>query len=158
MCCLYVWGVVHVMLICTLHTLHTLHTCTRAHADTLACTRMRTLVKVMSYVHVRVCCLVSLHTGEMFKSVLEVDVWSSRALVNWGRAMCLRAELSWGQREVVQKLYRAALDKFEAVLEEEPGTYIRVCVCVCALACLSLSFCVCACVCMRVHVCVCVQI
>lgn len=57
----------------------------------------------------------------MFKSVLEQEGWSSRALVNWGRAMCLRAELSSGQKEVVQKLYRAALDKFEAVLEEEPG-------------------------------------
>ncbi len=51
----------------------------------------------------------------------QVEGWSNRALVNWGRAMCIRAELSASQPEVVQKLYRAALDKFEAVLEEEPG-------------------------------------
>ena len=32
--------------------------------------------------------------GEMFKQVLECEGWSSRALVNWGRAMCVRAELA----------------------------------------------------------------
>jgi hypothetical protein len=58
--------------------------------------------------------------GEMFRSVLELEGWSSRALVNWGRAMCIRAQLT-SDRSLAQKLYRAALDKFEAVLEEEPG-------------------------------------
>lgn len=33
-------------------------------------------------------------SGEMFKRVLEEEGWSSRALVNWGRAMCMRAELA----------------------------------------------------------------
>jgi hypothetical protein len=52
--------------------------------------------------------------------VVENEGWSSRALVNWGRALCIRAELST-QADVIEKLYRAALDKFEAVLEQEPG-------------------------------------
>jgi hypothetical protein len=58
--------------------------------------------------------------GELFRRALEAEGWSSRALVNWGRAMCLRAELAEAP-EAVEKLYRAAIDKFEAVLEEEPG-------------------------------------
>ena len=39
--------------------------------------------------------------------------------MNWGRAMCLRAELADSDELAVQ-LYNSALDKFEAVLEEEP--------------------------------------
>jgi len=58
--------------------------------------------------------------GEMFKRVLELEGWSSRALVNWGRALCIRAELVEA-RPTATQLYRAALDKFEAVLEEDPG-------------------------------------
>ncbi len=52
--------------------------------------------------------------------MLEGEGWSSRALVNWGRAMCLRAEMA-DSPVLVEKLYQAAIDKFEAVLEEEPG-------------------------------------
>jgi hypothetical protein len=59
-------------------------------------------------------------SGELFKRVLEGEGWSSRALVNWGRAMCLRAEMA-DSPALVEKLYQAAIDKFEAVLEEEPG-------------------------------------
>ena len=40
--------------------------------------------------------------------------------VNWGRAMCLRAELAETD-DLACQLYSSALDKFEAVLEEEPG-------------------------------------
>ena len=40
--------------------------------------------------------------------------------VNWGRAMCIRAELADSQDVAVQ-LYGSALDKFEAVLEEDPS-------------------------------------
>ncbi len=59
--------------------------------------------------------------GEMFKKVLELEGgWSSRGLVNWGRAMCLRAELA-DSNELAAQLYNSALDKFEAVLEEDPG-------------------------------------
>ena len=54
----------------------------------------------------------------MFRGVLEVEGWSSRALVNWGKAMTARAELA-RDREAAVKLYAAAIDKFEAVLEEE---------------------------------------
>ena len=58
--------------------------------------------------------------GEMFRGVLEADGWSSRALINWGRAMTGRAALAGGG-EAAEKLYGAAIDKFEAVLAEEPG-------------------------------------
>lgn len=56
----------------------------------------------------------------MFRGVLEADGWSSRALINWGKAMTGRAQLA-GQGEAAEKLYNAAIDKFEAVLAEEPG-------------------------------------
>ncbi|GAX74132.1 hypothetical protein CEUSTIGMA_g1581.t1 [Chlamydomonas eustigma] len=58
--------------------------------------------------------------GEMFKKVLELEGWSSRALVNWGRAMALRAELA-EDADLATQLYNSALDKFEAVLEEDPN-------------------------------------
>lgn len=54
----------------------------------------------------------------MFRRVLEVEDWSSRALVNWGRAMAIRAELAEAP-EVAEKLYEAAIKKFDAVLREE---------------------------------------
>lgn len=59
----------------------------------------------------------------MFKSVLEQEGWSSRALVNWGRALTERAAIAQ-LPEASEKLYTAAIDKFEAVLEEEPGTVL----------------------------------
>jgi hypothetical protein len=40
--------------------------------------------------------------------------------VNWGRAMALRAELA-EDADLATQLYNSALDKFEAVLEEEPN-------------------------------------
>jgi hypothetical protein len=55
--------------------------------------------------------------------VLEVDGWSSRALVNWGKALVGRAELSV-DATAATKLYNAAIDKFEAVLEEDPGLLV----------------------------------
>lgn len=61
--------------------------------------------------------------GEIFRRVLEVDGWSSRALVNWGKAMVARAELAL-DTEAATKLYNAAIDKFEAVLEEDPGLVV----------------------------------
>lgn len=61
--------------------------------------------------------------GEIFRRVLEVDGWSSRALVNWGKAMVGRAELSADTAAAI-KLYNAAIDKFEAVLEEDPGMVV----------------------------------
>uniref|UniRef100_A0A383VRZ9 Uncharacterized protein n=1 Tax=Tetradesmus obliquus TaxID=3088 RepID=A0A383VRZ9_TETOB len=57
--------------------------------------------------------------GEIFRRVLEVDGWSSRALVNWGKALVGRAELAI-DASAATKLYNAAIDKFEAVLEEDP--------------------------------------
>lgn len=80
---------------------------------------------------------------------MELNGWSSRALVNWGRAMCVRAELAydadtaaavqsglpdWQQQQqrggggsgsasgtgIAEQLYQKAIDKFEAVLEAEP--------------------------------------
>jgi hypothetical protein len=56
----------------------------------------------------------------MFRGVLEAEGWSSRALINWGKAMTGRAQLAV-QPEAAEKLYNAAIDKFEAVLAEEPG-------------------------------------
>lgn len=61
--------------------------------------------------------------GEIFRRVLEVDGWSSRALVNWGKALVGRAELAV-DRSAATKLYNAAIDKFEAVLEEDPGMVV----------------------------------
>jgi hypothetical protein len=55
--------------------------------------------------------------------VLEVDGWSSRALVNWGKALVGRAELAVDVTAAT-KLYNAAIDKFEAVLEEDPGLVV----------------------------------
>jgi hypothetical protein len=55
--------------------------------------------------------------------VLEVDGWSSRALVNWGKALVGRAELAV-DATAATKLYNAAIDKFEAVLEEDPGLVV----------------------------------
>lgn len=42
-----------------------------------------------------------------------------RALVNWGKALVGRAELA-ADHGAASKLYNAAIDKFEAVLEEDP--------------------------------------
>jgi hypothetical protein len=61
--------------------------------------------------------------GEIFRRVLEVDGWSSRALVNWGKALVGRAELALDVTAAT-KLYNAAIDKFEAVLEEDPGLVV----------------------------------
>lgn len=46
-------------------------------------------------------------SGDMFRKVLEVEGWSSRALVNWGRAMCLRAEIA-DNPAIVEKLYQVS--------------------------------------------------
>lgn len=48
--------------------------------------------------------------GEMFRAVLEAEGWSSRALINWGKAMTGRAALAGGG-EAAEKLYNAAIDK-----------------------------------------------
>jgi hypothetical protein len=125
-----------------------------------------------------------------------MDGWSSRALVNWGRALCIRADLLLAAEQeggagadqqqqqqqggypggypggggsamgVVAQLYTSAINKFEAVLEGEPGMMpakyrygyggrglgvcarVRVCVRVCVCMCV----CACMCVCMRVCV------
>ncbi len=60
--------------------------------------------------------------------VLELEGWSSRALVNWGRALCIRADLLASGPEggspdalhTVAQLYTSAINKFEGVLEGEP--------------------------------------
>lgn len=68
--------------------------------------------------------------GEQFRGVLEVEGWSSRALVNWGKALTGRAELAAergagrGEGGGAVKLYTAAITKFEAVLEEEPDNLV----------------------------------
>lgn len=61
--------------------------------------------------------------GEMFRAVLEQEGWSSRALVNWGKAMVGRAELA-RDGDAAERLYGAAIDKYEAVLEEEPDSVV----------------------------------
>jgi hypothetical protein len=43
--------------------------------------------------------------------------------VNWGKALVGRAELAADQNAAV-KLYNAAIDKFEAVLEEDPDMLV----------------------------------
>ncbi|GLI71314.1 hypothetical protein VaNZ11_016472 [Volvox africanus] len=68
--------------------------------------------------------------GVMFLKVLEMDGWSSRALVNWGRALVIRADLLAATPDglkpgsptlpVVAQLYISAIGKFEGVLEGEP--------------------------------------
>jgi hypothetical protein len=89
--------------------------------------------------------------GDAFRAAVEAEGgWSARALVNWGRAMSGRAALAleasssaaWGSPSsspspsdgaspalspaavgpaAAARLYASAVDKFEAVLEEEPG-------------------------------------
>ena len=49
----------------------------------------------------------------------QPDVARPPVQVNWGRAMCLRAELAQSD-DLAGQLYTSALDKFEAVLEEDP--------------------------------------
>lgn len=59
---------------------------------------------------------------------MELEGWSSRALVNWGRALCIRADLlasgpeggSPAALQLVGQLYTSAINKFEGVLEGEP--------------------------------------
>ncbi|GFR52203.1 hypothetical protein Agub_g14743, partial [Astrephomene gubernaculifera] len=87
--------------------------------------------------------------GVMFMKVLEMEGWSSRALVNWGRALVIRADLLAASPEgmaasaavvaggggaggglgssssspvlaAVAQLYTSAINKFEGVLEGEP--------------------------------------
>ncbi|GIL62532.1 hypothetical protein Vafri_16747 [Volvox africanus] len=68
--------------------------------------------------------------GVMFLKVLEMDGWSSRALVNWGRALVIRADLLAATPDglkpgsptlpIVAQLYTSAIGKFEGVLEGEP--------------------------------------
>lgn len=52
-------------------------------------------------------------------SVCALLPFPRRALVNWGKALVGRAELA-ADRGAASKLYNAAIDKFEAVLEEDP--------------------------------------
>ncbi|KAK9904083.1 hypothetical protein WJX75_004054 [Coccomyxa subellipsoidea] len=58
--------------------------------------------------------------GQKFRAVAERDQDDTRALGNWGRALCVRAELA-RDPEVACALYEAAIAKFEAVLEADPG-------------------------------------
>ncbi|CAL8470912.1 g10454 [Coccomyxa elongata] len=66
--------------------------------------------------------------GQKFLAVVERDQDDTRALGNWGRALCLRAELA-RDPEVACALYEAAVAKFEAVLEADPsnGGVLRNC-------------------------------
>lgn len=77
--------------------------------------------------------------------VLSVCALPRRALVNWGKALVGRAELA-ADRGAASKLYNAAIDKFEAVLEEDPemlvakyrcalAMQVRLCVHCCAVLC-----------------------
>lgn len=65
--------------------------------------------------------------------------------MNWGKALVGRAELA-ADRGAASKLYNAAIDKFEAVLEEDPemlvakyrcalAMQVRLCVHCCAVLC-----------------------
>lgn len=51
------------------------------------------------------------------------NIHNTRALVNWGKALVGRAELA-SDRTAGRKLYNAAIDKFEAVLEEDPDMLV----------------------------------
>jgi hypothetical protein len=57
--------------------------------------------------------------GRRFKGVLELDPGQGRAFVNWGRAVCLRAELARGRGApgAAAALFANAADKFGAAAE-----------------------------------------
>ncbi|KAK9842287.1 hypothetical protein WJX81_004659 [Elliptochloris bilobata] len=57
--------------------------------------------------------------GQRFRAVAERDAGDARALANWGRALCLRAQLA-DQPEEARALYGGAVAKLEAVLEGDP--------------------------------------
>ena len=80
------------------------------------------MIEVTFCLHRQEASILLTSAGDMFRKVLEIEGWSNRALVNWGRAMCLRAEIAVNS-QAAAKLYRAAIDKFEAVSEED-GTAI----------------------------------
>lgn len=60
--------------------------------------------------------------GRKYKRVLELDDSQERAMVNWGRCVCLRAEVAKG-RGLMQEaadLFSLAADKFDAALDLNP--------------------------------------
>ena len=62
---------------------------------------------------------VLLEAGRLYKKILEAYPDESKAFMNWGRAICLRAELaqSAGDSQVAYSLFCNAADKFVAAVE-----------------------------------------
>lgn len=62
---------------------------------------------------------VLLEAGRLYKKILETYPDESKAFINWGRAICLRAELaeSAGDSKVAYSLFCNAADKFVAAVE-----------------------------------------
>ena len=64
--------------------------------------------------------------GRQYKGVLEADPGQARAFLNWGRVVCLRAELARdgsggdGDPAAAAALFTNAADKFDAALDLEP--------------------------------------
>lgn len=63
-----------------------------------------------------------LHAGRRYRAVLEADPTQARAFVQWGRALCLRAELARaaGEARAAADLFATASDKFDGALDIEP--------------------------------------
>jgi len=63
-----------------------------------------------------------IEAGRCFREVLALNSKDAKALLNWGNALCLRARMTVGQDvDSAHNLYDAAIEKFEAVLQLEPG-------------------------------------
>ena len=60
-----------------------------------------------------------IHAGRLYRQILEIDPAQGKAFVNWGRVVCLRAEISQSAEdfEGAYSLFCNAADKFTAGLD-----------------------------------------
>ena len=64
-----------------------------------------------------------LQAGRLYRQILELDPTQGKAFVNWGKAICLRAEISQSAEdyEGAYSLFVNASDKFIAAMDTEGG-------------------------------------
>lgn len=64
-----------------------------------------------------------LASGRLYREILEVDPSQGKAFINWGRVICLRAELAQAANDFdsAYSLFCNAADKFSAGLESIPA-------------------------------------
>lgn len=65
-----------------------------------------------------------LQAGRLYRRILELEPAQGKAFVNWGRAICLRAEISQSAEdfEGAYSLFVNASDKFVAAMDSLPGS------------------------------------